>query len=154
MLWVHGYSSLNTLQGMLAAKSLGIPVLVRAEPWLGDRDRSGPTLAIKRLFFRLLRGLVDGALADRDTERRVLAPLSRRGFSAVIGCRMRSTTIIFKAAARRHARGDLRCRTELNLDPARPVILFASKLQSRKRCGDLVEAYKISLRGVGRGLIW
>jgi glycosyltransferase involved in cell wall biosynthesis len=31
---------------------------------------------------------------------------------------------------------------ELNLDPARPVILFASKLQSRKRCGDLVEAYK------------
>ena len=30
---------------------------------------------------------------------------------------------------------------ELNLDPARPVILFASKLQSRKRCADLLEAY-------------
>ena len=37
VLWTHGYSSLNTLQGMAAAKSLGIPVLVRAEPWLGDR---------------------------------------------------------------------------------------------------------------------
>jgi glycosyltransferase involved in cell wall biosynthesis len=31
---------------------------------------------------------------------------------------------------------------ELNLDPSRPVILFASKLQKRKRCEDLVEAYK------------
>ncbi|HUZ95548.1 MAG TPA: glycosyltransferase family 4 protein, partial [Edaphobacter sp.] len=32
--------------------------------------------------------------------------------------------------------------SELNLDPARPVILFASKLQKRKRCEDLLEAYK------------
>jgi len=31
---------------------------------------------------------------------------------------------------------------ELRLDPTRPVILFASKLQRRKRCADLVEAYK------------
>jgi glycosyltransferase involved in cell wall biosynthesis len=30
---------------------------------------------------------------------------------------------------------------ELKLDPSRPVILFASKLQSRKRCEDLLEAY-------------
>jgi glycosyltransferase involved in cell wall biosynthesis len=30
---------------------------------------------------------------------------------------------------------------ELKLDGARPVILFASKLQSRKRCRDLLEAY-------------
>ena len=31
---------------------------------------------------------------------------------------------------------------ELNLDPARPVILFASKLQRRKRCEDLLAAYR------------
>ena len=30
---------------------------------------------------------------------------------------------------------------ELNLDASRPVILFASKLQKRKRCADLLEAY-------------
>ena len=30
---------------------------------------------------------------------------------------------------------------ELNLDVSRPVILFASKLQNRKRCEDLLEAY-------------
>jgi len=37
----------------------------------------------------------------------------------------------------------------LNLDPARPVILFASKLQRRKRCEDLVEAYRDLLAGDG-----
>jgi glycosyltransferase involved in cell wall biosynthesis len=33
-------------------------------------------------------------------------------------------------------------QAELNLDPSRPVILFASKLQERKRCADLLEAYR------------
>jgi len=32
-------------------------------------------------------------------------------------------------------------RRELGLDSSRPVILFASKLQKRKRCEDLLEAY-------------
>src|SRR5260370_10124041 len=62
VLWVHGYSSANALQAMLEAKALGIQVLVRAEPWLGDRDRSGATLAAKNLFFKVLRRLIDGAL--------------------------------------------------------------------------------------------
>jgi glycosyltransferase involved in cell wall biosynthesis len=39
---------------------------------------------------------------------------------------------------------------QLNLDESRPIILFASKLQNRKRCGDLLEAYlDLSL---GKGL--
>ncbi len=32
-------------------------------------------------------------------------------------------------------------QTELNLDPTRPVILFASKLQPRKHCDHLIAAY-------------
>ena len=32
-------------------------------------------------------------------------------------------------------------RRELQLEPGRPIILFASKLQARKRCGDLLEAF-------------
>ena len=38
-LWVHGYATVNALHGMLAAKTLGIPVLLRAESWLRDRGR-------------------------------------------------------------------------------------------------------------------
>jgi len=39
-LWVHGYASINALQAILAANTLGIPVLLRAESWLADRTRS------------------------------------------------------------------------------------------------------------------
>ena len=42
---------------------------------------------------------------------------------------------------------------ELDLDADRPVILFASKLQQRKHCGDLLKAYEILMReGMGRPL--
>jgi glycosyltransferase involved in cell wall biosynthesis len=141
VLWVHGYSSFNTLQGMLAAKSLGVPVLVRAEPWLGDRDRSGPTLAAKQLFFRLLRGLVDGALPigtlNAEYWRHYLGedfPLYRMPYAV--------DNDYFQGHSGEAREGRAALQNELKLDPARPVILFASKLQSRKRCGDLVEAYK------------
>jgi glycosyltransferase involved in cell wall biosynthesis len=141
VLWVHGYSSLNTLQGMLAAKSLGIPVLVRAEPWLGDRNRSGSTLAAKRLFFKLLRRLVDGALAigtlNAEYWRHYLGgdfPLYRMPYAV--------DNHYFQSRGEEARKGRTALQNELGLDPSRPVILFASKLQSRKRCADLVEAYK------------
>jgi glycosyltransferase involved in cell wall biosynthesis len=43
-----------------------------------------------------------------------------------------------EAAAGREA-----LRAELSLKPGRPVILFASKLQERKRCADLVAAHRL-----------
>jgi glycosyltransferase involved in cell wall biosynthesis len=148
VLWVHGYSSVNTLQGMLFAKSLGIPVLVRAEPWLGDRDRSGLTLAAKRLYFKLLRGLVDGALPigrlNAEYWRHYLGedfPLYRMPYAV--------DNHYFQSRCDEARKGRTALQQELNLDPARPVILFASKLQHRKRCEDLIEAYKKLSPGVG-----
>jgi glycosyltransferase involved in cell wall biosynthesis len=141
VLWVHGYSSVNALQAMLAAKALGIPVLVRAEPWLGDRDRSGPTLVAKRLFFRLLRGLLDGALPigtlNAEYWRHYLGedfPLHRMPYAV--------DNRYFQSRCKEAREGRTALRNELKLDSARPVILFASKLQSRKRCTDLLSAYK------------
>ena len=49
-LWVHGYASLNALHAILAAKLLGIPVLLRAESWLGDRPRCPLKLASNALL--------------------------------------------------------------------------------------------------------
>jgi len=141
VLWVHGYSSVNALQAMLAAKALGIPVLVRAEPWLGDRDRNGPTLVAKRLFFRLLRGLLDGALPigtlNAEYWRHYLGedfPLHRMPYAV--------DNRYFQSRCKEAREGRTALRNELKLDSARPVILFASKLQSRKRCTDLLSAYK------------
>jgi glycosyltransferase involved in cell wall biosynthesis len=141
VLWVHGYSSVNALQAMLAAKALGIPVLVRAEPWLGDRDRSGPTLAAKRLFFKLLRELVDGVLPigtlNAEYWRHYLGedfPLFQMPYAV--------DNRYFQSRCIEAREGSAALRNELNLDPTRPVILFASKLQHRKRCADLLNAYK------------
>jgi glycosyltransferase involved in cell wall biosynthesis len=141
VLWVHGYSSLNAMQGMLAAKSLGIPVLVRAESWLGDRERSGSTPAAKGLFFRILRGLIDGALPigtlNAEYWRHYLGedfPLYLMPYAV--------DNRYFQRRAEEVRQGRAELQKELNLDPARPVILFASKLQRRKRCEDLVKAYR------------
>jgi glycosyltransferase involved in cell wall biosynthesis len=148
VLWTHGYSSLNALQGMVAAKFLGIPVLVRAEPWLGDRERSGITLAIKQGFFNLLRVFVDGALPIGTLNaaywRHYMGddfPLFQMPYAV--------DNHYFQSQSQDARGGRLSLQTELNLDAARPVILFASKLQSRKRCVDLVEAYKNLLSNSG-----
>lgn len=147
VLWVHGYSSANSLQAMLAAKALGIPVLVRAEPWLGDRERSGLTMVAKHLYFKMLRGLVDGALPigtlNAEYWRHYMGedfPLYRMPYAV--------DNHYFQSRSEEARAGRAELRSELNLDPARPVILFASKLQSRKRCGDLLEAYKNLLAGL------
>jgi glycosyltransferase involved in cell wall biosynthesis len=53
-----------------------------------------------------------------------------------------------RSAAARAGRTEL--QAELSLDPSRPVILFASKLQTRKRCEDLLQAYINLSTGDGR----
>ena len=141
VLWVHGYSTVNAMHGMIAAKSLGIPVLLRAESWLRDRSRGGTKLAMKQLFFTGLKSLVDGVLPigtlNQEYWRHYLGddfPMFLMPYAVDNDYFQRRSA---EAAVRR---GEL--QQELNLDPSRPVILFASKLQRRKRCEDLVEAYK------------
>jgi glycosyltransferase involved in cell wall biosynthesis len=140
-LWVHGYASVNTLHGILAAYALGIPVLVRAESWLGDRERSGRKLVVKDLYFRVLKHLVDGVLPigtlNAEYWRHYMGaeyPLFLMPYAVDNDSfRKRSTESITR-------RQEL--QAELNLDSSRPVILFASKLRERKRCAYLLEAYR------------
>jgi glycosyltransferase involved in cell wall biosynthesis len=140
VLWVHGYATVNQMHGILAAKALGIPVLVRSDSQLKDRPRGGAKLAAKTMFFQLLRNLVDGVLVsgslNRDYWRHYMGedfPLFMLPYAVDNDwfreqCRLASAT-----------RGEL--LAELGMEAGRPVILFASKLQTRKLCRDLVEAY-------------
>jgi glycosyltransferase involved in cell wall biosynthesis len=141
-LWVHGYASVNSMHAMVAARTFGIPVLLRAESWLGDRERSGAKLAAKKLFFRGLSEMIDGVLP--------IGTLNDQYWHAYLGDSVPRFLMPYsvdndyfqkrslEAAARR-----AELQQELGLDPSRPVILFASKLQARKRCDDLLEAYKL-----------
>ncbi len=139
-LWVHGYASANSLHAMLVARSLGIPVLLRAESWLRDRQRSGAKLAIKHASFSLLKRLVSATLP--------IGTLNAEYWTHYLGPECPQFLMpyavdneYFQQRSQAAQSGRTELQRELALDPARPVILFASKLQTRKHCADLVAAY-------------
>src|ERR1019366_1991785 len=147
-LWVHGYATVNALHGMLAAKTLGIPVLLRAESWLRDRGRSGVKLALKSVFFAGLKTLVDGVLP--------IGTLNAEYWRHYFGDEVRQFPMPyavdnrhFAEQARAAEAGRSSLQAELDLDPGRPVILFASKLQPRKHCNHLIEAYAQLMQTAG-----
>jgi len=139
-LWVHGYASVNSLQAILAANALGIPVLLRAESWLADRPRNRSTLAAKFFFLRALsKGIA--AVLPIGTE-------NARYWTYYFGDRVPQFLMpyavdnqYFAELAEAAAPLQPKLRAELGIDPSRRVILFASKLQARKHAHHLLEAY-------------
>lgn len=138
-LWVHGYAHATILRAIRAAKRAGLPVLLRGESLLQGRRNDGfrPWLR-ERLLPRILRR-VDGFLAIGSANRdfyRAYGVTEERLFDApyvVDNARFGE-----QALAARSLREEL--RAELDLDPERPVVLYASKLSERKRPLDVVEA--------------
>jgi glycosyltransferase involved in cell wall biosynthesis len=138
--WVHGYHTLNHLHVIFAAHMLGIPTILRAESMLYDRERTGSTLLAKRMFFpvlkRAIRCVMPIGKANAEYWKQYLGqdiPNFPMPY-AVDNDFFRNRAI--QAAPQREV-----LRKELGLEVGRPVFLFASKLQDRKRCIDLVEAY-------------
>jgi glycosyltransferase involved in cell wall biosynthesis len=137
-LWVHGYASVNALHAIFAANALGIPVLLRAESWLADRPRSLSTLITKQLFLRLLRPAIAATLP--------IGSRNRDYWTHYFGLDMPQFLMPYAVdnayfAQRTVAADPDNLRSELQLTPGRPVILFASKLQTRKHADHLLEAY-------------
>jgi glycosyltransferase involved in cell wall biosynthesis len=140
VVWVHGYSTVNTLHAILAAKALGIPVLLRAEPWLKDRERSSHKLVAKHLFFKFLKHCVDAVLPIGTLNSAYWRHYLGEDFPQYL-MPYAVDNEYFQRRSREALPHRERLQEELNLDPSRPVILFASKLQTRKHCGDLITAY-------------
>jgi glycosyltransferase involved in cell wall biosynthesis len=145
-LWVHGYASINALQAILAANALGIPVLLRAESWLADRSRSPLTLAAKSIFFRLLASGIDAVLPIGTVNSaywtHYFGDPAAPGHVPQFLMPYAVNNSYFAQLAADAAPREAELRAELKLEPGRPVILFASKLQTRKHAAHLVEAYR------------
>ncbi len=138
--WVFGYNRLVSLNAIVAAKLLGIPVILRAESNLQDRVRSKTTLAAKRILAWMLRFGVSSVVP--------IGKLNEQYWKYYLGEKFPMFAMpyavdndFFRRKALEAAPHRERFRSELGLEAGRPVILFASKLQARKRCIDLVEAY-------------
>jgi glycosyltransferase involved in cell wall biosynthesis len=140
--WSHGYSTANSLRVIASAAMLRIPVLLRAESTLHDRPRSLPKLVAKEGFFRTLRPQVSAVLAIGEANARYWRhylgeemPIFRMPYAV--------DNDFFQRRAGEAVAGREALRKELALEPGRPVILFASKLQARKGCADLVAAHRL-----------
>jgi len=138
--WVHGYHTGNCLQAIFAARMLRIPVILRSDSQLNDRVRSNTTLLVKRLFFSILRQAVRCVVpvgeANSEYWREYLGPKIPMYRMPYAVDNDYFSTLPADAAPHRE-----RLRRELDLEPGRPIFLFASKLQTRKRCIDLVDAF-------------
>jgi glycosyltransferase involved in cell wall biosynthesis len=138
--WVHGYHTFNSLQAIFVAKLLHIPVILRAESQLNDRVRTKKTLLAKRLFFPILRQTVDCVMPigkpNAEYWQRYLGSRVPRFPMPYAVDNTYFNTRAAEAATQRDA-----LRRELDLEAGHPIFLFASKLQSRKRCIDLVDAF-------------
>lgn len=138
--WVHGYSTSANLQAIVAAHAMRIPVLLRAESNLNDRTRSRKTLLAKRIFFRWLQKRVSAALTIGESNTDYWRHYLGEKFP-IFPCYYSVDNGFFQSECSKAAETREGFRQSLGLAPDRPVILFASKLQGRKRCIDLLEAY-------------
>ena len=138
--WLHGYWSVNSISTMVAAKLLGIPVLERADSTLNDHLRSGFRLAIKRVFFSIVKHFIHAVLPVSSMNRDYWAHYLGPDFpSFMVPYAVDNTYFQSAIAIASCSREEF--RQQLSLERDRPVILFASKLLSRKRCTDLIDAY-------------
>ncbi len=140
VLWVHGYNRWFHWLAMAWAKIRGLKVLVRDEATLISASRQKLKRLAKRLFFLVLRNLVDGFLAIGTLNAqsyRFYGVAPERIFAVPYAV----ANGFFQDKARAAARDRERLRGEMGLVPGRPIILFASKLSAIKRGADLLEAY-------------
>lgn len=138
--WVFGYNRLSSLNAILAARLLGIPVILRAESNLDDHVRTRTVRAAKRIVFAALRRSTDCVVPIGERNRKYWEHYFGRDFPSFT-MPYSVDNDFFQRRAREAAPQRESFRQQLGLEPGLPIILFASKLQTRKRCIDLVEAY-------------
>jgi glycosyltransferase involved in cell wall biosynthesis len=115
---------------------------------MGRDEFNGFKRAAKRIFFSGLRWFVDGTLP--------IGTLNAAYWRHYLGEDVPQFSMpyavdnhYFQTRRREAMAGRGQLLRELDLDESRPVILFASKLQKRKRCEDLLEAYLNLSQGAG-----
>ncbi len=140
VLWIHGYNRWFHWVAIRSAKRLGLKVLIRDEATLVSARRSIGKRLLKAGFFMGLNRLVDGFLAigslNREYYRHYGIPEEK-----IFWMPYAVDNGFFQAEARKAGARREEWRRELGLAPARPVILFLSKLEPRKRPADLLAAF-------------
>lgn len=140
VLWVHGYMRFYHLISMIIARFRGRAVLNRDEAWDKSAQRGTLKNAVKRLFFMAMRRVCHGWLVI-GTANRAYYQANGMAPETLFSMPYAVDNDAFRKQAEAAAGTRETLRQNLNLEPDRPVILFASKFQSRKRPDDLLAAF-------------
>jgi glycosyltransferase involved in cell wall biosynthesis len=147
-LWLHGYAHHANLRAIFAAKLLGIKVLVRAESQTGSASGSQRARRLKEPVIRQLFAKIDAFLSIGTLNAQYYAGYGVPK-SKIYSVPYAVDNEFFQTKCREASFSREVLRTSMQLDPGRPIILFASKFQSRKRAIDLLEAYiRLSTDGI------
>lgn len=136
VLLLKGWYLKSLIQGLFAAKRLGIPVMVRGDSHL-DTPRSALKIAAKRILYPFFLRWFDAALVVGKRNR---AYWEHYGYpnERIFDAPHCVDNIFFAARAMAPARALLRER--LGIAPEAKVVLFAGRLVSFKRPVDVIEA--------------
>ncbi len=140
--WVHGWSWLCSIQAVLAANQLDIPVLIRGE----SNGISEPTNPLKKIAKKLFLGWLFKKIAGF-----LYIGTFNRQFYKRYGVEDKQLFCVpyavdndyFQKQAMLASSKREELRRSLNLNPDRPIILYAAKLIDVKRPQDLLAAYRL-----------
>ncbi|TFI52412.1 glycosyltransferase [Mastigocladus laminosus UU774] len=141
-IWVHGWSWFCSLQAIVAANKLGIPVLLRGESnGISESQnfwkKTAKTIFLNWLFAKITGFLYIGTLNHQFYRKHGVE--EKRLFCVPYAV---DNDYFQKQAMLAHPHRE-ELRRSLNLDPGRPIILYAAKLIDVKRPFDLIAAYKL-----------
>ncbi|MCX5889634.1 MAG: glycosyltransferase family 4 protein [Deltaproteobacteria bacterium] len=140
VLWIHGYNRWFHWQAMWQAQARGLKVLIRDEATLISAPRNFGKRLLKKGFFAGLKRLVDGFLAIGTLNRKYYRHYGI-GDEKIFSVPYAVDNDFFQTEARKAAPRREQLRRQLGLAAGRPVILFVSKIEPRKRPADLLAAY-------------
>lgn len=140
LLWVHGYTTALQLYGMVCGKLAGLPVVTRSDSRVMEGGLSRMRRWRKLAIFHTIGLLLDGALTVGERNHAYMREFFGSGLRLFrLPYAVDNDWFQQQCQAAAARRSEL--MAELALDPGRPVILFASKMQTRKHCDDLIAAY-------------
>lgn len=141
-IWVHGWHWLCSIQAIIAAKRLGIPVMIRTEANGLTEPLNFLKVFTKRTFLSWLFNNVDAFLCVGALNKQFFQKYeidNKRLFSVPYA--VDNSFFQKKSALAQPHREAL--RKSLGLVPNRKIILYAAKLIDIKRPQDLLAAYQL-----------
>ncbi len=147
-IWVHGWSMICGIQAILAAEQLGIPILMRGESNNLNKSNNKIKNKVKRIYLEWLFKKISGFLYIGTLNHRFYKDYGieeDRLFSMPYAV----DNDYYQNQAELVSNNRAKLKLSLNLNPNRPIILYAAKIYDVKRPQDLLAAYKLlSLDGV------